>query len=158
MSSVSPGSISGAVMPIEVSCPACGVKLKAPESKAGKKAKCGKCGCRVRIPGPVGDSHGLIASPMSTLPGDDDEPVPMASVVDDLDPIAVVSPSLLSPLRPSNPARPAFRAAASETNVLAQPKMPAVSPPPPPKEVLSLDDAPAPHEPVASGDPLRFTG
>src|SRR5207253_3738947 len=42
-----------AVMPVvEVACPGCGAKLKAPDNMAGKKAKCKKCGKGFRIPGP----------------------------------------------------------------------------------------------------------
>ena len=48
-------SIPRGSMSIDVPCPACGAQLKAPESKAGKKARCGKCGEKFRIPG-TGDS------------------------------------------------------------------------------------------------------
>ncbi len=69
--------IVGAIMAMEVLCPGCGKTLKAPESKAGKKAVCKKCGTRFRIPGtklqphpatdpasPVAESH----SPGQTPP------------------------------------------------------------------------------------------
>ena len=152
-------------MPIEVSCPACGVKLKAPESKAGKKAKCGKCGARVRIPGPVphvdsvGETHMLMPAPAPGLPGDD-EPVPMASAVDDLDPLPVAPPLTSAISTPSNPGRPAFGSATSELKPKSKPKAPSISPPPAPSpptpEMLSLDDEPAPTPPAAPGGPFAF--
>ncbi|MFN0051574.1 MAG: hypothetical protein ACKV0T_05245 [Planctomycetales bacterium] len=37
-------------MPISVECPSCGKRLKAPDSAAGKKAKCPQCGTPVPIP------------------------------------------------------------------------------------------------------------
>ena len=38
-------------MPVEVACPGCGAKLKAPSDRVGKKARCGKCHKSFRIPG-----------------------------------------------------------------------------------------------------------
>ena len=38
-------------MPIVVVCPSCGKSLKAPDTAAGKNAKCGSCGTAIRIPG-----------------------------------------------------------------------------------------------------------
>lgn len=43
---------------LEVACPGCGSKLKAPDSMAGKKAKCKKCGTSFRLPGAAADSVG----------------------------------------------------------------------------------------------------
>ena len=37
-------------MPLSVMCPTCGTKLKAPDSAAGRKAKCSKCGGRFLVP------------------------------------------------------------------------------------------------------------
>src|SRR6476620_5599879 len=87
-------------MPIEVSCPACGVRLKAPDSKAGKKARCGKCGGRVPIPGPApfssspGEAQKLRAGPVPGSP--DDDPVPLATLVEDFDTL----PPASTPSRP----------------------------------------------------------
>jgi hypothetical protein len=117
-------------MAVEVSCPACGAKLKAPEEKAGKKARCGKCGGKVRIPGPapladsVGESQLLSAIGTAPPLPDEDEPVPMAGAVEELAPpsppanpfdfgrpAASAKPVATSP-SPSNPGRPAFGSAA----------------------------------------------
>ncbi|MCI0705225.1 MAG: hypothetical protein L0241_29550 [Planctomycetia bacterium] len=74
---------------VEVSCPACGAKLKAPEDRAGKKGKCKKCGNIFRIPGapPVGSgstppARELSESTIPSLPDELDE-VPMAAAVED---------------------------------------------------------------------------
>jgi hypothetical protein len=59
---------------VEVSCPSCRAKLKAPDSLAGKKAKCKKCGTGFRVPGPVpasetvGDGEALSAFATPALP------------------------------------------------------------------------------------------
>ncbi len=37
-------------MSISITCPSCSKSLKAPESAAGKNAKCGQCGTRIPIP------------------------------------------------------------------------------------------------------------
>lgn len=39
-------------MPIEVTCDACGARFKAPDSAAGKKGKCKKCGAVISVPVP----------------------------------------------------------------------------------------------------------
>src|SRR5262245_44632052 len=41
----------GAVMPISVTCPSCGSKLRAPEGQAGRSARCTACKGKVVIPG-----------------------------------------------------------------------------------------------------------
>lgn len=51
-------------MPIRVSCPGCSKSFTAPESAAGKRGKCPKCGTRVEVPGDETDDYGL-----SDLPG-----------------------------------------------------------------------------------------
>src|SRR5262249_58166348 len=43
---------------LEVACPGCGAKLKAPDTSAGKKAKCKKCGSAFRLPGSATGSAG----------------------------------------------------------------------------------------------------
>lgn len=77
-------------MPVEVACPGCGSKLKAPDNMIGKKAKCKKCMTSFRIPGgdpgvdSAGDSQMLSVISMATpaMP-DEDESVPMARAVED---------------------------------------------------------------------------
>ena len=49
---------------LQVACPGCQSPLKAPESMAGKKAKCKRCGTSFRLPGGVPDSVPLEASVM----------------------------------------------------------------------------------------------
>ncbi len=66
-------------MPLDVTCPNCGAKLKAPDTMAGKRGKCKKCGAGFRIPGPgsPGDSVGepqmlsVLSLPTPALPGED---------------------------------------------------------------------------------------
>jgi DNA-directed RNA polymerase subunit M/transcription elongation factor TFIIS len=50
---------------IQVNCPSCNALLKTPESSAGKKAKCPKCGGIVEIPMPLGadDEYQLDVPP-----------------------------------------------------------------------------------------------
>lgn len=65
-------------MSIEVSCPNCATQFKAPDRKAGKKARCSKCGNSFRLPGAV--PQGI---PVDVLPlPDDDEPVAMATLAE----------------------------------------------------------------------------
>src|SRR5262245_41439261 len=74
---------AGSTMSVEVACPGCGLKLKAPDNRIGKKARCKKCDTHFRIPGPttpgdsVGESHALSAIALPGLPPDDED-VPMA--------------------------------------------------------------------------------
>src|SRR5262249_29172586 len=42
-------------MPIAVVCPSCGVKMRAPESAAGRKTKCRKCGTALVVPKPAAE-------------------------------------------------------------------------------------------------------
>lgn len=50
-------------MPISVECPACGKRLKAPDSAAGKRAKCPQCGKPVQIPEQVYDAEEVAEEP-----------------------------------------------------------------------------------------------
>ncbi len=50
-------------MPISVNCQECGKSLKAPDSLAGKKAKCPQCGNVVPIPAAVLDAEEVDAPP-----------------------------------------------------------------------------------------------
>ncbi len=68
-------------MPIEVTCSGCGSKLSTPDSAAGKRAKCPKCGGMLQIPGPQQEDDALepIASPLGgygeeeTTAGEEDQ-------------------------------------------------------------------------------------
>lgn len=139
-------------MPLEVSCPGCGSKLKAPEAMIGKKAKCKKCNTSFRIPGQtasdsVGESQALSVITMPAIPGE--APPPMAIPVDD----EVPSPPAAA--RPTGPAKPP-----SATSP-AKPPSAVPKPPPPPTpapiaELQALDD----DEPAAASsaaDPFAFT-
>jgi DNA-directed RNA polymerase subunit M/transcription elongation factor TFIIS len=83
-------------MPITTECPECGKRLKAPDSAAGRKAKCPQCGAAVPIPEAVydaeevfdpeesyddedGDSYGLGAAPVAPPPrrAEDRRPCPV---------------------------------------------------------------------------------
>src|SRR5262245_23811954 len=102
-------------MSVEVSCPGCGVKLKAPDDRIGKKARCKMCRTSFRVPGPVADSLGesqmlsAVGAPGSGLPVEDDDSVPMATAADDLETVPAIeakskpkTPSIAKP--PSKPA------------------------------------------------------
>ncbi len=127
-------------MAVEVMCPECGTRLKAPESKAGKKAKCGKCGGRVRIPG----------TSSSSLEESDDS-IPMASPVAEIDPRPILGKPNSQP-KPATVDLPTPLPPAK----LVRPAKPAPSPAAP--EVLSLDDEPVSSPaPAAAGDPFAFS-
>lgn len=78
---------------VEVPCPGCRAVLKAPDSMAGKKARCKRCNTPFRIPGgvadSVGDSQMLSAAdpppaarkPAPRPPAEED--IPAATAVDD---------------------------------------------------------------------------
>src|SRR5579883_1730121 len=98
-----------AVMPVvEVLCSGCGAKLKAPQSMAGRKAKCKRCGNSFRVPGAlpsdsVGDGQPLSAfstpSPFSSedvLMAEPVDEIPMASAV-------VLPPPPAPPIPPPAP-------------------------------------------------------
>jgi hypothetical protein len=101
---------------VDVPCPNCGAKLKAPDNMAGKKAKCKKCGKVFRIPGAapsadtVGDGQ---AVPVLALPAPGDETeVLMAEPVAELplpaapapaSPVALTSAKDISALPSADP-------------------------------------------------------
>lgn len=146
-------------MPVlEVPCPGCGAKLKAPDTMAGKKAKCKKCGAPFRIPGAparesIGEPQALSVLAMPVPPPDDDNTeVMMAEAVD---PVEVTLPLPTNPppatrvaalpsadpfdfSKPAPAAKPAFGAAraAPATKPAPKPAAPApakaVAPAPPP--------------------------
>jgi hypothetical protein len=151
-------------MSVEVACPGCGQKLRAPEDRIGKKARCKKCNTHFRIPGPgdsVGEPQGLSAL---SAP---DEDVPMALAAEDVsslpsaDPFDFSAPPAVkvakpapppkppapppappkAPAAPAAPARPAFGAARA--------KPPESPPPAPPPPAAKAPPAPPPPPPPA---------
>lgn len=68
-------------MPIEVTCDGCGARFKAPDTAAGKKGKCKKCGAVITIPVP--------------------EPVGAPAEEDDMYDIAEPAPAPAKPYRPT---------------------------------------------------------
>ncbi|HJZ56821.1 MAG TPA: hypothetical protein VKE74_17770, partial [Gemmataceae bacterium] len=61
---------------VEVACPGCKATIKAPDSLAGKKARCKKCNTPFRIPGPSEPGDSAADSQMlSAL----DSPLPPAA-------------------------------------------------------------------------------
>ncbi|MBA4062306.1 MAG: hypothetical protein C0501_01105 [Isosphaera sp.] len=117
-------------MPVEVSCPGCGLKLKAPDAMTGKKAKCKKCATSFRVPGAAaaGDSNGdepLLSAMALPSPFDFDAP-PAARDVGSLpsaDPFDFDAPAA----RPAPPP-PAPKPAPAPPKPAASPKP---APPPP---------------------------
>ena len=65
---------------IHVQCPSCGVKLKSPDSAAGKKTKCPKCGTPITVPEPVLDAEVVSDS----VPDDDYETDDPYGLADDV--------------------------------------------------------------------------
>jgi hypothetical protein len=121
---------------LQVPCPGCNTTLKAPDTMAGKKARCKKCNTAFRLPGgtggeSVGDSQMLSAmdlpAPAAKTPAArdevfaatvaDDEPLPAAVADDDPLPAAVADepPPAPAPAVPPPPADAfAFDAARSK--------------------------------------------
>lgn len=132
---------------VEVACPGCGVKLKAPETMIGKKAKCKKCQVSFRIPGttaPAGESPSPPSSRrhdndqtevMMALPVDDDKTTPLpVPPTPDIASLPSADPFDFSPVKApvTPPTKPATPKAAP-----AKPTNPRSSAPP---QALSLDD------------------
>ena len=64
-------------MPIRVKCTQCGRRLVAPDTLAGKKAKCPKCGTIMPVPKPepkqpASDEDEFSLKPLDELPKRDD--------------------------------------------------------------------------------------
>jgi len=151
---------------VEVSCPHCQAKLKAPDTTAGKKGKCKKCGTTFRIPGGAPNANESTATggtpalgdfALPTTPADADD-VPMATAVED---------TVLVPPVPPSPPTPAA-VDDEKTEIMAPPAPPVAKPVPPPvakpvpppvaakaePEVFSLDDAePLEELPLATPPP-----
>lgn len=78
-------SVRGALMPITFSCP-CGKVLRAPDTAAGKRARCTACGEVLLVPGPEGEPADPSADPaaarqkkkpaVQVVEDDEDEPRP----------------------------------------------------------------------------------
>jgi predicted RNA-binding Zn-ribbon protein involved in translation (DUF1610 family) len=60
-------------MSISVRCPSCGKVLKAPDSAAGKLAKCPNCEAKVRIPDAILDAEPVPLPSQEAAPEADDE-------------------------------------------------------------------------------------
>jgi hypothetical protein len=125
-------------MPVEVPCPGCGLKLKAPENMAGKKAKCKKCATAFRVPGPppaaesAGDGAMLSAMALPAPFAFDDPPAPDVASLPSADPFDFAAPAA----RPAPPPPP-----------------PAPKPAPAPKSNPEAKPAPAAKAKPASTPP-----
>ncbi len=89
-------------MPIRVTCPSCAARIKSPDSFAGRKAKCPKCGNSVKIPAASGPVAKIEDAKIETPFKQDDQLVPFAGH----SPIAVVPPQQIVPIE--NEVRCAF--------------------------------------------------
>ncbi len=159
---------------VEVSCPHCGVNLKAPEDRIGKKARCKKCQQPFRVPGPipmaepVGDEPqalSVVAMPTPRLPpdeGEDDRTELMT--VDQMPPLpplpppkakpAPVSAATPAPAVKPAPAPPAARPA-SGTAKAAPPKSTASVPGAKAAEPLPIGDEAEPLADIPSDAPPK---
>ncbi len=93
-------------MSIEVVCPTCGAKLKAPEAAAGKRAKCGKCRQLVLVPAPAAPAAPASeVAAAAAAPAAEPEPFPTLSESEnpfDFGPATPMTPSR-STYPPSEP-------------------------------------------------------
>lgn len=124
---------------VDVSCPSCGAKFKAPDDAVGKKARCKKCGSKFRVPG-------VPAIPSADQP--DEAEVMMAEAVDE---VATPAPAPApTPARPPKPAITPAPAAKAATPVPPRPAPPAAAPAPakPAGKPEPLPLEPLPIEPV----------
>src|SRR5439155_27210232 len=87
-------------MPISIKCPECGRKLNAPDSAAGRRARCPQCKAVVTLPAAgtqVGDEV-LDAEPVSAPPQAAGigaaPPIPMADEPDPFDEIPLAAPAI----------------------------------------------------------------
>lgn len=163
---------------LQVACPGCQSPLKAPESMAGKKAKCKRCGTSFRLPGGVPDSVGesqLLSAmdlpapakpaapppPPPPAPAEEvfaavvaEEPVPTAAVAGEPVPTAAVAaaPDPLDPFADDPPAPAAGGNAFSFDDAPAKPAGRAAKSgvrPRPHRDPAPADGAPAPRRPAA---------
>lgn len=73
-------------MPIIVHCPGCSQKLKVPDSMAGHRAKCPKCGQVMRFPEKILDAEEVTGTPPAASPPPSSPP-PTGILVDDTYPV-----------------------------------------------------------------------
>ena len=150
---------------VEVACPGCGAKLKAPDNMAGKKAKCNKCSKKFRIPEskPVDSGAGTAPPTPPKRPAyDQTEAMPAAPADASTGPMPAIPTSppargkdvaslpsadpfdFRKPTKPGGSAKPSAPAAPP---LQAPPAKPAPEP-------LSLDDKPDPLPlPLSSPEP-----
>ncbi len=167
---------------VEVSCPNCGAKLKAPDNMAGKKAKCRKCTKTFRLPGtPVAESAGDADVPLADLietsppppPAKTAGPLPSADPFDFSDPpdppkpapakpqaAPAKPPATPAPAKPVAPSKPQAAAPApAKPQAVAPAKPPATKPDSPkaPKTAEPPPPAPPPPpEPAPAANPFAF--
>ncbi|HEX4613911.1 MAG TPA: hypothetical protein VH092_37365, partial [Urbifossiella sp.] len=139
---------------LQVACPGCQAPLKAPDTMAGKKARCRKCNTPFRIPGaaPAADSAGdsqmlSVADPAARpAPPVQEEDIPSALPVED-EPL----PAVMIEDDPPPAAGDLF--AFTEA-----PAEPAAKKPRRPRDQDDTDRSPPPAAPPpAAGDPFTFT-
>ena len=129
-------------MPLDVTCPSCGAKLKAPDTMAGKRGKCKKCGAGLRIPGPSspGDSVGepqmlsVLALPTPALPNED---MQMAAPVEP-------APTDVRSLPSADPFDFTAPPAVQTATKAAPPPVPKATPPAPPPSAAAAAPPPVP--------------
>jgi hypothetical protein len=133
---------------LEVACPGCNTKLKAPDTSAGKKAKCKKCGASFRLPGNPAGSAGE-SQMLSAVDVPAAEPNPFAFD-------ALLAPPPPAPAPPKPAAKPLAATpepAASDDpfnfGSFPAPEPPAPPPPPPPAAKKSTPKAAPVPEPKA---------
>ncbi len=140
---------------VEVACPGCGVKLKAPETMIGKKAKCKKCQVSFRIPGSAATAGESPPSPsnrprdtdktevMMALPVDDDKTTPLpVPPTPDIASLPSADPFDFGPVKApvTPPIKPASPKAATPSAALPAPARPTNPRSSAPPQALSLDD------------------
>src|SRR5271157_5201409 len=77
-------------MPIGVVCPSCAAKMRAPDSLAGRKTKCPKCGTALVVPRP-GAEHPQRSNPQplpQSVKGAEPTPVPVMLAPESAPPLA----------------------------------------------------------------------
>jgi hypothetical protein len=131
-------------MPIQsVACPGCKSTLKAPESMAGKKAKCKKCGTSFRIPG--GDEPSSEAEGDSQFLSVMDLSVPAAGGANPFDFGGSGS-------EPEPKPKPVEKAPAKKSAVVSKPEPKAAAPAPAKAVAKVPPKPPAPKKPVVEDD------
>ncbi|MDB5308335.1 MAG: putative Fe-S oxidoreductase [Gemmataceae bacterium] len=153
---------------LEVSCPGCHATLKAPETLAGKKARCKKCGVAIRIPGtaPTGDTGGDgqflstidLPSPAAPPAVSAGNPFDFSAPAVDAPPAAKKSAAVPKPAPKAAPAPPPV--STSKSTPKAPVLKPAAAKPAVPAAPQVKDDiptaAPVDDEAPPSADPLSF--